>query len=403
MNCMDLQKKRLSWWRKVWGSLVIKDDFFMSNKEVLIFPYINIERIIKMDDFEIHPYKSYSFNSEFNSNEKKELDIFVDSFRKTFFNKSESPKIANWIWILKYKWTVLRDNTNSEWIHEKIKILFCLMKLHISHDFFNPWMSHIDVKSFDVIWYNISNDLTNKFWHMWKCDTLYTTIPENIAWLWDIKFYPIKFCTNYVPVEFKIIWGWDNVFWISSNIDNFTELYKWIISDEDFYNKILNISSMNYWLEQQNDLFFYYSIIPSIMEVLLQLNSNDIKKQKALDFWKKLDDLIIQDNEKIETLIYIKRNWDEIKEKLWLIARTIVLIKIFDIFQLIFKYTILLDFIDKWIIENNFYKVEINWNIYTQWNIWVKTTSHNKLSMDAELDNLVDKYKSEKNIISNKK
>jgi len=189
---------------------------------------------------------------------------------------------------------------------------------------------------------------------------------------------------------------------------------------------------MHYWLERQNDLFFYYSIIPSIIEILLQLTSNDIKKQKALDFWKKLDDLIIQDNEKIETLIYTKRNWDEVKEELWLIARTFVSIydlrnellhewkksfnklkvqfkwydlRIIDIFKLILKYTILANFIEKWIIENNFYKVEIDGvgNIFTWGEIKIKTTNNTELSMEAELDNLVRKCKSDRSIQLNKK
>lgn len=404
----------------------------MNDKEVMIFPYINIGRVIKMGDFEIHSYKNYSFDLELTVDEKKQLDIFVDSFRETFFKKWKSPKVANWIWVLKYKWTILRDNTNSDWIHDKIKILFFLMKLHISHDFFNPWMSYINVKSFDIFWYNIVNNLTNKFGNMWECDTLYSTIPENIAWLSNIKFYPINYSTNYVPTEFKLIWWWDEIFWINSEIDDFTELYKWIIKDEDFYNKILNIASIHYWLEQQNDLFFYYSIIPSIIEVLLQLNSNDIKKQKALDFWKKLDDLIIQDNEKIETLIYTKRNWDEVKEELWLIARTFVSIydlrnellhewkksfnklkvqfkwydlRIIDIFKLILKYTILADFIEKWVIENNIYNVEIDGvgSIFTWGEIKIKTTNNTKLSMEAELDNLIRKCESDRSIELNKK
>lgn len=393
----------------------------MSNKEVLIFPYINIERIIKMDDFEIHPYKNYSFDSELTTDEKKELDIFVNSFRKTFFKNGASPNIANWIWILKYKWTILRDNTNSDWIHDKIKILFFLMKLHISHDFFNPWMNHIDVKSFDIFWYNIVNNLTNKFWHMWECDTLYSTVPENISWLSNIKFYPINFCTNYVPVEFKIFWGWDEIFWINSEVDDFANLYKWIVSDDDFYSKVLNISSMNYWLEQQNDLFFYYSIIPSIIEVLNPPNWK--KKESWIEYWKKLDDLI-NDNDFIE----IQTCWR--LQSLWLISRTISTIydtrnellhewkksfdklkvqfkwydlRIIDIFKLIFKYTILADFIEKWIIKNNFFKVEIEGNIFTWGEIKIKTTNNTKLSMDAELDNLVRKYESDRSIELNKK
>ena len=378
-----------------------------------------------MDDFEIHPYKNYSFDLELTTDEKNELDVFVNSFRETFFKKWASPKIANGIWILKYKWTILRDNTNSDWIHDKIKILFFLMKLHISHDFFNPWMNHIDVKSFDIFSYNIINNHTTKFWTGWECDSLYSTIPENRSWLSSVKFYPINFCTNYVPVEFKIIWGWDEIFWINSEIDDFTDLYNWIVSDVDFYNKVLNLSSINYWLEQQNDLFFYYSIIPSIIEVLLQLNSVDIKKQKALEFWKILDDLVIKNNDIIETITYKKRNWDEVKEDLWLIARTIVLIydlrnellhewkksftklkvqykwydlKIIDIFKLIFKYTILADFIEKWIITNNFYKVEIEGNIFTWGKIKISTTNNTSLSMEAELDNLVRKCESDKRL-----
>lgn len=110
-------------------------------------------------------------------------------------------------------------------------------------------MNHIDVKSFDIFWYNLVNNLTNKFGHMWECKTLHSTAPENIAWLSNIKFYPINFCANYVSVEFKIIWGWDEVFWINANIYDFTELYKWITADEDFYNKILDIASIHYWLE----------------------------------------------------------------------------------------------------------------------------------------------------------
>lgn len=46
----------------------------MSWKEVFIFPYLNINRIIKMDDFELHPYRDYNFKSELKLDEKKLLD-----------------------------------------------------------------------------------------------------------------------------------------------------------------------------------------------------------------------------------------------------------------------------------------------------------------------------------------
>ena len=87
----------------------------MADKEVIIFPYINIERGIKMDDSEIHPYKSYSLNWELTSNEEKELDIFVNSFRETFFKKSQSPKVASWIWILKYFWIYFSTFVLFQW------------------------------------------------------------------------------------------------------------------------------------------------------------------------------------------------------------------------------------------------------------------------------------------------
>lgn len=36
----------------------------MPNREVCIFPYINISQILKMDDFEIHPLASYDLSLE---------------------------------------------------------------------------------------------------------------------------------------------------------------------------------------------------------------------------------------------------------------------------------------------------------------------------------------------------
>lgn len=401
----------------------------MANKEVLVFPYINISNIIKMDDFEIHPYKDYDLNIELTADEKVLLDDYVNSFRATFFKEWESPEIANWVWILKYRWTILRDKDNYDGIQEKVKILFLLLKLHISYDFFNPWMNHIHTKSFDIFWFNLSNNFTNKFWNMSECKSLHSTVPENINWLWGLKFYPIHFCANNIPVEFKIFWWWDEIFWIDPKITDLTYLHQWILKDAEYYQKFLNTASVHYWLEQQNDLFFYYSIIPSIIEVLLQLDTFDIKKQKALEFWKKLDEQIIQKNEKTKTLIYIKRNWYEVKEELWIIARTFVLIydlrnellhewkkafdklkvnfhwidlRIYDIFQLIFKYTILNDLVEKWIIANTFIKVKIDWNIFTTWNFTVTYTSNNPLSMDEELDGLLKKSESDRDIENSK-
>jgi len=206
-----------------------------------------------------------------------------------------------------------------------------------------------------------------------------------------------------------------------------TSLYKWIIKNEDYYKKFLNIASLHLdWLEKQEDIFFYYAIIPSIIEVLLypNIDKNDIKKQKAIDYGKKLDELIIKNNEKIETIIYVNNKWISKKEAIWLIARTIVSIygmrndllhewkksfnkikvnfkwydfKIYDVFQLIFKFSILNDFIENNIINNEFIKLSFEWNIFTTWNIKI-LSNKDILYMDDWLDLLLEKAKSDKEL-----
>lgn len=405
----------------------------MESKSVITFPYINISQVIKMDDFEIHPFDSYDLNTELTPDEIVNINKFTSSFRESFFKEWENPKKQIGIWILRFKWSIIRDASEVESIHDCLKILFLLLKLHVSHDFFNAWMNHIDVKSFSIFGFNVLNNTTSKFWNMWECKDLHTTIPENISWLWNIKLFPIAFCTNNIPVEFKMFSGWEKVFWVDSDIINLTEIYKRIISNTDYYKKFLNIASVYLWLEQQNDLFFYYSIIPSIIEVLLQLDSNDIKKQKAIEFWKLLDSAIVQNNDIINTVVYTKRNGDEVKEDLWIIARTFILIydlrnlllheweksfekmkvdihgveiRIYDIFQLIFKYTILYDLIEKWVIENNFIKVSITWNpltsLFTGEEIKIEYSWSHRLSLDQELDWLIRKNKSDRDLALNK-
>lgn len=401
----------------------------MPNREVCIFPYINISQILKMDDFEIHPLASYDLSLELAWDEVGNLNIFADSFRETFFKAWESPKKMEWIWILRYNWSIIIDSNDIEPIHDNLKILFLLLKLHISHDFFNPWMNNINVKSFDIFWFNVWNNLTNKFGHMSECKDLFSTVPENMNWLWNTKFFPIAFCTNNIPVEFKMFWWWDRVFGVESDIIDVTTIFQWISSNSEYYSKFLNIASVHFWLEQQSDLFFYYSIIPSIIEVLLQLDVNDKKKLEAVKFWKLLDDAIIENNDRIEIISHTKTDWTQIIEELWIIARTFVLIydlrnlllhewkksfkklkvdihgvevKIYDIFQLIFKYAILYDFIEKWIIENTFIKVKITWSPLASLLSWEEVKIEyfwNKLlALDQELDWLIRKSESDRDI-----
>lgn len=57
------------------------------SKEVIVFPYINIEKIIKMGDLEIHPILDYPLNDELNEDEILTLTEYKESFRNTLFNK----------------------------------------------------------------------------------------------------------------------------------------------------------------------------------------------------------------------------------------------------------------------------------------------------------------------------
>ena len=297
-------------------------------KPICIFPYINISKSLVMDDFEILPYDTYDFSKELNKEEKSNLDSYVDSFRESLFQKWKSPKKANGIWILRYKWTIIRTKENSEDIDDKIKILYLLLKLHINYDFSNPWMNHIHFKTFDIFWCNVKSEYISKFWSMRDCDNLYSTIPENISWLKNVLIYPLHYCINDIDVSLKLVGNFEDILEIDKEKIDLTYLYEWILKDNDYYQKFLNLSSIHYWLEQQTDLFFYYSIIPTIIEVFLQVSPEDIKKQKAIEYWKLLDQSILRSNENITTTIYIKKNWTKIDEELWLIARTFVIIYI---------------------------------------------------------------------------
>lgn len=384
-------------------------------KPICIFPYINLSKSLVMDDFEILPYDTCDFSKELNKEEKSNLDSYVDSFRESLFQKWKPPKKADGIWILKYKWTIIRTKENSEDIDDKIKILYLLLKLHINYDFSNPWMNHIDLKTFDIFWCNVKSEYISKFWSMRDCDNLYSTIPENISWLKNVLIYPLHYCINNIDVSFKLVGNFEDILCIDKEKIDITYLYKWIVKDDDYYQKFLNLSSIHYWLEQQNDLFFYYSIIPSILEVLLYpINWN--KKQTAVRFWENLDNILIRNNDFIET------SSSNIKKERWVIARTFSLIydlrndllhegkksfdklkvefkwydlKIYDMFQLIFKFSILNDFIDKRIIENKFVKINIEWNIFTTWSITI-TSNSDTLYMDEQLNNLLLKATNDK-------
>ncbi len=381
-----------------------------SDKTICILPYINLSKSLIMDSFEIHVYDTYDFSQELNEAEKINLDLFADSFRNTFFQKWVSPEKVGWIWVLKYKGSIIRTDENSEDIDDKIKILYLLLKLHVNHDFSNPWMNQIDYKTFDIFSFNVKNDQTVKFGNWSTCDQVYTTIPEYVNGLKNVIIYPLHFCINDIDTSLKMVSGFEDIIWVDKAKIDVTYLYQWITQDNDYYQKFLNLSWVHYWLEQQNDLFFYYAIIPPILEVLLYPISWG-KKKTAVKFWETLDKIIIRDNDYIET------SSSSITKERWLIARTISLIydlrndllhewkrvfeklkvefkwhdlRIYDVFQLIFKYSILNELIERWIIKNEFVKIDIEWNIFTTWEIKF-TTSRETLYMDIQLDNLIKK------------
>jgi len=57
------------------------------SKIICIFPYINLSKSLIMDNFEILHYDNYDFSGELSKEEKKNLELYVDSFRETFFQK----------------------------------------------------------------------------------------------------------------------------------------------------------------------------------------------------------------------------------------------------------------------------------------------------------------------------
>jgi hypothetical protein len=393
-------------------------------KLVCILPYINLSKSLIMDDFEILPYDTYDFSKELKKEEKDNLDSYANSFRESLFQKWKPPKKAYGIWILKYKWTIIRTKGNSEDMDDKIKILYLLLKLHINYDFSNPWMNHIHFKTFDIFWCNVKSTYTSKFGSMRDYDNLYSTIPENIGWLRNIIIYPLYYCINDIDVSLKLMGNFEDILGIDKEKIDITYLYKEIIKDSEYYERFLSISMVYYGLEQQTDLFFYFSIIPSIFEVLLYPIEFNEKKKKSCEFWRKLDNLFIDDNDFIDTVMYTK-NWQEIKQKIGLIERTIVWIydlrnsflhdgkrvfeklkiqfkwhelKIYDIFQLILQFSILNDFIENWIINDKFISMNITWNIFTTWTIEIKPTNNKleKIKMDIKLNNLLVKAKNDK-------
>lgn len=383
-------------------------------KIICIFPYINLSKNLIMDDFEIFSYDNYDFSKDLNEEEKNNLDSYVESFRETFFQKWKSPKKINGVGILKYKWTIIRKKENSKDIGDKIKILYMILTLHINYDFLNPWISQIHFKTFDAFWCNVKSTYTNKFGSVRDYNNLYSTIPENINWLKDVKIYPLHYSINNIDSSIKMVGNFEDILEIDREKIDITYLYKWIVKDNDYYQKFLNLSSIHYWLEQQNDLFFYNSIIPSILEVLLY-PINGKKKKTVVEFGEKLDTILVKDN------VFIKTSSSNIEKERWIIARTFSLIydlrnnllhkgkqsfdklkvefkwyhlRIYDVFQLIFKFLILHDFIEKWIIDNKFIKLTIEWSIFTTWYINIWRTIH-ILYMDEQLNNLLNKAEDE--------
>lgn len=67
----------------------------MTDKTVIIFPYININKILKMGDFEIYPIGKYNFKDELKENELINLESFLGSFRKTFLKNEKFQKSLN--------------------------------------------------------------------------------------------------------------------------------------------------------------------------------------------------------------------------------------------------------------------------------------------------------------------
>lgn len=191
--------------------------------------------------------------------------------------------------------------------------------------------------------------------------------------------------------------------------------------NSNYYDKFFKLANVYFILEEQENLFSYYSFIPTIIEILL-LGIKWNKKENAINFWKELDDILITENDLEKKIVYRKNIPNE--EELWLIARcffniydirnsflhqwktlkekTIITfkwlkIKLYDVFQLIVKYKVLNSLIENKIIDNIFFKFDFDWNIYTTWKINV-SVKKDLLKLDDELKNLLIKAESDKEL-----
>ncbi len=354
-----------------------------------------------MGDFEIFPYEGYMFNDELTEAERTNLDLFVSSFRETFFKRWGNPKQKKGIWVLRYKWTILRNDSNSNDINDRIKILYLIIKLHLSFDFFNPSFHFIDLKSFDFFYKRLDNEYGWRFWVWWKCIDLHSTIPENISWLEYIKIFPIENSHFDIWPMLRFVSNGDEFFWIDSSIDDLTEIFSKIYIDKDYYPKFLAIANIYFWLERQIDVFFYLMIIPSILEILFWFSEETPRKKKeSIWKWKELDQYLLEVNEMISVNTY-----KDIYEELWVIARSIHIIydlrnklvhewikdhtkitvsykwynlRLYDVFQIIIKYIILDDLVKNNVVDSQKFTTmdEAIWNLYR------KTKSDYEISLN---------------------
>ena len=370
-----------------------------TSKQIVIFPYLNTNKIIKLWDFEIHPYEKYNFKEELDWSDIQILTAFIKSFRVSFFKKNQLPEAQPWIGVLKYKGSIIRTEANTSGMEDRIKLLFFLLKLHISFDFFNTHLNFISTKAFDVFWVNVQKDgFICKFWHLSTSDKLYTTTPGNIVWMKGVEIYPLGTSCMKIDILFRIATNGNQLLWVNSIVTDLSPIFGKLLEKPAFYWKLQTISEIYFWLEHQGDAYFYIAIVPTLLEVLFSIEKDD-KKRQAVICWEELDKVLIKNND------YITTTSSEIQKERWLIARSIS--NMYDIRN---------NFLHAWKKKSEKLEVEYRWqslSIYQVFQLIMKYAilkqmaenlmfeSPQVFNMDAHLEDLFQKAVSDNNLYNN--
>ncbi len=293
----------------------------MDQKIIWILPYIWLKEFISLGSLEIIPLENISSIDEFSENEKEIIIIYWKSFLPWLFNANKI-EAYKWIWIVKFNWSFILKPENTEKIDEHFKLLHFYISILKNIDPFNYWYSFIDVRCYELFLVDCKNEkYQTKFSSLHNIEELYSSVPSNINWLTHIHILPIEHALKSFD-ETSFIFKFVNyVLWLESNYFdkiNISHLHTRIKNIPNFYEKIKRIAKVFFILSQQNLRPGYLTFIPTLLEVIFDVEPKTIgKKEFIIKKWKRLDEILVNDNFYYATTWH----WKKPEENLWLIAR----------------------------------------------------------------------------------